>query len=231
LTQRVVHWMGMENMFYAMYDYPDEFHGMMARMADDQIAFFTMLEQKGLLLPTAGDQRLWQGSRCFTDELPAKGPVGVGEVWGHMDSQESVGLSPQMYGEFIFPYYRRVSQRFGLFSYGCCEAIDPVWQYLCTLPNLRKVSISPWCDEQTMGERLRGGKITYLRKPSPNFLGVDKQLDEDGLRVHMERTARAACGCPLEISQRDVYTIHHNPEKVRRYVQIARQSMEKYYKP
>lgn len=231
ITQRVVHWMGMENMFFAMYDYPNEFHGMMQRMTQDQIAFFDMLEQKGLLLPTAGDERLWQGSRCFTDELPGKGPVKLSDVWGYLDSQESSGLSPAMYGEFIFSYYRRVAQRFGLLSYGCCEAVDPVWQYLCTLPNLRKVSISPWCNEETMGERLRGGGITYLRKPSPNFLGVGTALDEEGLRAHMERTARAACGCPLEFSQRDVYTIHHDPGKVRRYVQITRQSVERYYTP
>lgn len=30
-----------------------------------------------------------------------------------------------------------------------------------------------------MGERLRGSKVIYHRKPSPNFLGVDPVLDED----------------------------------------------------
>ena len=65
-----------------------------------------------------------------------------------MDSQETSGLSPRMYAEIVFPYYREVMAQFGLVSYGCCEATHAIWEdCLSKVPNLRKVSISPWCDE------------------------------------------------------------------------------------
>ena len=85
-----------------------------------------------------------------------------------------------MYEEFIFPYYKRISDLYGIFSYGCCEPVDPIWDNcLSKCENLRKISISPWCKEELMGEKLRGTKVIYHRKPSPNFIGVGKELDEE----------------------------------------------------
>ena len=125
-----------------------------------------------------------------------------------MDSQETVGISPDMFEEFIFPCYQKIASQFGLLSYGCCEPVHPIWERcLSKLPNLRKISISPWCDEEYMGEQLRGSHVIYHRKPSPNFLGVDEILDEDAFRAHIRRSLTAAAGCEMEITQRDVYTI------------------------
>lgn len=227
-TQRVVHFMGMEKMLYAMYDYPDAFKKMMDLIADAFIGFFRFQEQNGLIRPTVDGERLWQGTWCFTDELPgweefAKRPFTTHDVWGYIDSQETVGISPQMFEEFIRPSYQRIAECYGLLSYGCCEPVHAIYDsFLSHLPHLRKVSISAWCDEEFMGERLRGKKTVYQRKPSANYLGVGKDLDEDAVRAHIGKTVAAAKGCTLEISQRDVYSVANNPDKVRRYVEIIR---------
>lgn len=228
-TQHVVHMMGMENMCFAMYDYPEQFLGMLDRLADDYLAFFQMLEKGGYLLPTTSFQRLMQGSFCFTDELPGQGPLTTRDVWGFLDSQETVSISPAMYHDFIFPCYQRIAGCYGLLSYGCCEPTDPIWDDIKTLPNLRKVSISPWCNEEVMGERLRGARTVYLRKPSPNFLGVGTRLDEEAVKEHFLRTINAARGCTLEFAQRDVYTVNHDVGKVRRYVSIIRELIDRYW--
>ncbi len=233
-TQDIVHIMSMEDMFFSMYDYPELFHKMMDMLTDDYLRFMDLMENENILLPTTAEEHLAQGSYCFTDELPAlpEGPLTAGDVWGYMDSQESAGISPEMYGEFVFPYYEKVSKRFGLYSYGCCEAVDPFWdRCLSKAENLRKLSISPWCNEEKMGEALRDRKIVYLRKPSPNLLGVGSELDEEAVREHFTRTARAASGCRLEIAQRDVYHINSTPEKVKRYVQLIRETLENSWKP
>lgn len=234
-TQDVVHMMGMEQMFFAMYDYPDEFHAFMNRIAEDYITYFKWLEAEGLLMPTTGNQWLGQGSFCYTNELPnqeqLKGRlVTTQDIWGFMDSQETVSLSPDMYEEFIFPYYKKVSELFGLFSYGCCEPVDPFWENcISKIENLRKVSISPWCNEEKMGNELRGSKVIYHRKPSPNYLGVGKELDEEAFSKHIIDTLKAAKGCKLEIAQRDVYTLGGNIPKARRYVEIIRNLIDKYW--
>lgn len=230
MTQNFVHIMSMETMFMAMFDAPEEFKAAMNQLSDDYISYFKLLESEGVLLPTARGEHLNQGSFCYTDELPNCGSITTKDVWGYLDSQETVGISPDMFAEFIFPYYQKVASCFGLLSYGCCEPVDSIWKpCLSKLENLRKLSISPWCNEEYMGEQLQGKPVIYLRKPSPNYLGVEKELDEDALRTHIQKTVKAARGCHLEFAQRDVYTIHHNPKKVKRYVEILREETESTY--
>lgn len=233
-TQDIVHIMSMENMMFSMYDYPDEFHQMMSQLTDDYLAYFQFIADNGLLLPTTQDEHLAQGSYSFTTELPNQSvwetrPFTTKDVWGFMDSQETSGISPDMYEEFIFPYYQKICNCYGLLSYGCCEAVDPIWENcLSKLKNLRKISISPWCNEEFMGEQLRGKRIVYQRKPSPSFLGVGSILEEDKLREHIRKTVHAAKGCTLEFSQRDVYTLGNTYQKVARYVEILREECENF---
>lgn len=232
-TQDIVHIMSMETMLFSMYDYPDEFKRMMDALTDDYIEYFNFLSKEGFLLSTTGPEAVGNGTFAFTDALPGaeereKRLFTPKDVWGFMDSQETVGISPEMYAEFIFPYYKKVADCYGMMSYGCCEPVHPFWDNcLSKLENLRKISISPWCDEEMMGERLRGTNIVYHRKPSPNFLGVGSVLDEEALRAHFAKTLRAAKGCTIEFTQRDVIQINSTGEKVARYVEIFREECEK----
>ena len=228
-TQHVVHMMGMENMLYSMYDYPDEFKEMMNRIADDYIAYFKKLESENVLLQNKAFEWVCQGSMAFYDEPDKEGQIKTTDLWGFMDSQETVGISPQMFREFVFPCYKKIASVFGRLNYGCCEPVSTFWEDIKTLPNLKKVSISPWCDEDFMAEQLRGSGIIYHRKPSPNYLGVGAKLDEDAFRKHIEKTVKTAKGCKLEICQRDVYTVNKDMDKVRRYVQIIRETIDKYW--
>lgn len=234
-TQDVVRIMNMENMMFAMYDYPELFHEMMDRISDDYIAYFRFLEENHMILPTVSGEGLAQGTLDFTSDLPgwdeyAKRPFTTKDIWGFLDSQETSSISPEMYAEFVFPYYKKIADCYGLLSYGCCEPVDPIWEScISKLENLRKVSVSPWCNEEYMGEQLAGKKIIFHRKPSPNFLGVGDTLDEDALRAHFDKTLRAAKGCTLEFSQRDVYSVSRSPQKVARYVEILREECEKLY--
>lgn len=227
--------MSMENMMFNMYDYPELFKEMMDRIAEDTLAYYKFLEEKHLILPTVSYEGVGQGTWAFTKELPGYDQIGKKiftpkDVWGFMDSQETVGISPKMYEEFIFPCYKKISGQYGMLSYGCCEPVHPIWdRCISKLENLRKVSISPWCDEKFMGERLQGSKVIYQRKPSPNYLGVGTQLDEEALRQHIDTTLEAAKGCKLEITQRDVYTINKDISKARRYVSIIREEIAKYW--
>lgn len=228
-TQDIVHIMNMDDMYIAMVDEEERFHAMMRRLTDDYLAYFAMLEEGGHLQSQTKMQHLNQGSYCFTDELEdGVNQAKLEQMWLFMDSQETAGISPQMYAELVFPYYKEIMARFGLVSYGCCEASHPIWvSCLSTLPNLRKVSISPWCDEAFMGEQLRGTGVTYLRKPPATLLGMDTpNLDEEAVLACFRKTAQAAKGCKMEIAQRDVYMVGHSAEKVRRYVELARKGLE-----
>lgn len=229
-SHKAVHLMGLETMMYAMIDYPDEMHALYTYLTNDILAYIKWQEENGLLTPNNGNHYAGSGSFGFTKELTDR-PLLVKDLWVNMNSQETVGISPDMYGEFIFPYYYELAQQFGLVYYGCCEPVHMIWKdYLSKLPNLRKISISPWCDEEIMGEALRGSQIIYHRKPSPNFVGVGKNLDEEAFRAHIKRTLNAAQGCHLEFSFRDIYTFNGDISKAKRAVQIVRQLIEAHWR-
>jgi len=216
-----------------MHDYPDLFLNMMERLSNDYIKLFDYLEKGNYILPTTDGEMLCNGSYSYNDYMPnfssSSNSLKTSDVWGFMDSQETVGVSPEMFNEFIFPFYKKIADRFGSLSYGCCEPVDVAWDLcLSKLENLRKISISPWCKEEFMGERLQGTKTIYFRKPSPNFIGVGSILDENAVKMSIKKTVEASKGCKLEISQRDVYTINYDVDKVRKYVKLIRKEIENH---
>jgi hypothetical protein len=132
-----------------------------------------------------------------------------------------------MFREFCFPYYHDVCEPWGLVYYGCCEPAHPFWPEISRLPNLKKVSISRWCDQHFIGEALQGTEIVFSRKPDPNFLSVDVRLDEEAWAAHIRETIQATRDVFVEFIIRDIYTIHGNLENARKAVLIARQETDR----
>lgn len=237
LTQTVVQLMGMENFFTAMYDTPAEVHQLMAYLRDNCLRVMRWAESEGLLRVNNTYQDSFGSSYNFNNQLKASGPVApdggrvarLSDMWGAANSQETVGISPEMYHEFCFPYYRDIAAPMGLLYYGCCEPCHPFWEDIRNYPHLRKVSVNRWTNERFVGERLRGSPIVFSRKPDPNFLGVDVRLREDAWRSHIKDTLEASRGVLLEILIRDVYTVHGDLAKVRRAVDIAREEIDRHY--
>lgn len=233
LTHRVVDLMGMEGFFTAMYDCPEAVHRLMGFLRNNALRVNRWAESERLLRVNNRNEQSFGSSYNWTTRLPAADyagpPARLNDLWDCANSQETVGVSPALFREFCFPYYRDVCEPFGLIYYGCCEPVHPFWADLRHLPNLKKVSISKWCDEAYMGEALQGTGIVYSRKPDPRFLGVDVNLDEDGWRAHVRTTLEATRGVAVEFIVRDVYTIHGNLDKPRRMVEIARDEIARHY--
>lgn len=231
LTSRVIKLMGMECFFLSMLDDPDGMHALMEYLTQNALVVQTFCEEEGLLTPCNGNHDSFGSSLNFIDELPQKdstgGPYRLRDMWLSCNSQETVGISPQMYAEFCLPYYSRVCEPAGLIYYGCCEPASPFWDSISRLPHLKKVSISRWCDEGFMGEALRGTPIVYSRKPDPNYLSVDAALNEESWAQHIRKSLRAARGCQMEIIIRDVYTLHGNISNARSAVEIARMEVDR----
>ncbi len=218
---------GLERIMYDMVDHPDFLHRLMTLLRDGTAQMLDALEQSGLLYLNTEGTYVGSGGFGWTDELPAPdftGHVRTKDMWGFAESQETVGVSPRMFGEFIFPYQLSLLERFGLNCYGCCEPIDKRWPYIKQIPNLRRVSISPWSNRAKMAELLSSNYI-YSLKPIPTNLAMPA-FDEDLVRSQLEQDLRAARGCCLEIIMKDNNTIQNDPHRVVRWVQIAREVSE-----
>lgn len=233
ITNPLVHLIGMETYYTSMYDCPDTLHEIMEMATSVYERYYDYLEEQKLLLPTNGYSAVAQESFAFTDELPAKGSISsAGQVWGFLESQETTAVSPETYGEFVYPYQERLVKRFGLLSYGCCERVDAIWEnYLSKWKNLRKLSVSPFNNEAQVGEYLRGTRIVFYSKPRAEYVTNPGPLDEDALRRYFKGVCECASGCLFEIAQREVGTIYGDYERGRRYVEIAKECVEQYWKP
>jgi hypothetical protein len=166
-----------------------------------------------------------QGATGRGDESP----VRAADLWVLLESQETVGVGPRQYREFILPYEDRIARRFGRVYYGCCEPVHTRWQVISEIANVRRVSVSPWCDEDFMAEAL-GRRYVYSRKPNPTLISTrtfDEALIRADLRHTLERTK--AHGCTVEVIMKDVHTLYGEPNRLTRWVQLARQAITEVY--
>ena len=231
-TNPIVHLMGMEAYYMAMFDCPDALHEAMEMATVVYEEYYSFLEEQHLLLPTNDCTPLAQESFAFTDELPGDGVTQTTQCWGFLESQETTAVSPETFGEFVYPYQQRLVDRFGLLSYGCCERVDAIWpDYLSTWANLRKLSVSPFNNEPQIGEYLRGSRVVYYSKPRAELVTGDGPLDDDAITTYFKGVCEAASGCLFEIAQREVGTIFGDFERGRRYVQLAKEAVESHWRP
>lgn len=232
---RAVELMGSEAMMTSMIENPDEIKKLFRYLTDDIQSYISWQESEKLLTLNNENDYVGSGSYGFTNELPTEryletGNVTTKDLWVNLNSQESVGISPKMYGEFIFPYIMEIAKRFGLVYHGCCEPVESIWaDYISKIPSLRKVSISPWCNEQFMGDALKGSNVIYSRKPHPVLLGVDKDLNEEAFTNSIQTTLKCASGCTLEFIFRDLYTLAGNIKKVGQATDIIKQQIDKMW--
>ncbi|MCE5278047.1 MAG: hypothetical protein ABFD92_05685 [Planctomycetaceae bacterium] len=226
LTSTALSLIGLEGFMLMMYDNPAGLHRLMAFLRDDQLAYVDWLESEQAWPLNNGPDYVAAGSMGYTRDLPAAGfdgRVRALDRWVGSESQESVSISPAQYGEFVFPYLKAIMDRFGKVYYGCCEPVHAIWEYLASVPNLSRVSVSPWADEELVAKGCREKNIAYSRKPTPNILSGER-FDEGAQREVLEKTVAVTSGCRLEIVQRDVYVTNGQPQRLVRWVELAREA-------
>jgi hypothetical protein len=229
LTRNLLDLMSMENLYLAMMDSPDDVHRIMEYLLQNAVILMRFFEKERVMYVNNGETDLWNSTYSFTDRLPASGYTGVArlkDMFLRTDSQETLGISPGMFREFCLPYYKRLCALGGLWYYGCCEPVHPIWEDLFTaIPNIKKLSISKWCNEEIMGSCLRKSGIVYSRKIDAVFTGLEGEIDAEGLAGYIQATMKHAEGCQIEFIARDIISTYGNPGKLKTAVTIIRKEI------
>lgn len=228
LTWEAIRLIGLENFMLYMYTQPENLHKLMAWLRDEHMHFITWFEEEHLLSVNNENGYTGSGGVAYTHELPQKDwekgmSVRLLDLWGFAESQETVGVSPQMFGDFVFPYQLPLLEKFGLNCYGCCEPIEKRWEYISKIPNLRRVSVSPWSDQEVVAEQL-GKNYIFSRKPNPSMICVS--FNEQGIRKDIRTTLDIAGNGVLEIIMKDTHTVQNEPSRISRWVEIALEEAE-----
>lgn len=217
-------WMGVEKALFTLVDQPELMHGLVGRMTEGYLGMLDQLEAQGLL---CGPQSLIHCTGAWTDELPAPGydpaKPRTKDMWMFGLAQMFSTVSPRMFQAYEVDYASRICARFGLVYYGCCDPLDGKMKQVRMIPNVRKVSMSPWTD-QARGAAEIGGDFVFSRKPNPAFLAFDV-FDPQTVRADLQATVDICRrhGCALELILKDISTVRYEPERLFEWARIAMQ--------
>lgn len=216
--------LGNERLHMWPYNEPDAMQELMAYLSNDRIRYHQRLESQGLLGTNNNGNIVGSGSPGFVTGLPEFNPPGetrLKDCWVWCELQETSAVSPRMFAEVFLPHMARAAKLFGLVYYGCCDGVHDRWEFIRkAIPNVRAVSVSPWCDLKAIAEHL-GKDYVFSRKPvpghisgpSPNWEALEKDLDA---------TLDAARDCNLEIVFRDVYRTRQDVARLAKWVALVR---------
>lgn len=214
--------MSVQDALYTMIDRPDYMLELARRIVRSYMSMLDQAEEQGLL---CHHQSLIHCTGAYTYELPAPGfdPARprTRDIWMFGLAQMLSTVSPEMFEKFEIETSMPIFERFGLVYYGCCDPLDRKMAQVRKIPNLRKVSMSPWVDEE-LGASEIGGDYVYSRKPNPALLaGVS--FDEELVRKHLQASVDVCArhGCPLELILKDISTVCYEPQRLWRWAEIA----------
>jgi hypothetical protein len=146
-------------------------------------------------------------------------------MWASAEAQELAQVSPDMHEAFALQYERRLLEPFGLNGYGCCEDLTDKLDLVLTIPNIRRISISPWADVERCGERL-GADCIFSWKPHPSHLVG--HFDDEAIRSYITHCCEATCDGIVEMILKDTHTCEHHPERFTRWTDIAQDVAARY---
>ena len=220
---------GLEQVMLDMYENPGMLHDAMALLEEGNRKIVKQYEQLNLLDLNNDKTYHSSGGVGYTDELPKPDynpdRIRPGDMWSSAEAQEMAQVSPEMHDEFILQYEKRLLEPFGLNGYGCCEDLTRKLDYVFTIPNIRRISISSWSDVEKCAERLKGDYI-FSWKPHPSHLVGN--FDAQRVREYIKHTVDVTGDCVIEMILKDTHTCEHHPERFTRWTEIAREVAENY---
>lgn len=219
----LIRWYGVQKALTDLVLKPDYVHKIVDRFTNANLNLLDYYEENNLLALNNGNFRIGSGGLGYTDELPGEDynpdQIKADNLWGFATSQIFSDVSPAMHYEFAVKYEIKWLSRFGLNYYGCCEPLHKKMDMIKKIPNLRKVSMSPWIDLAKAAQSI-GDDYVFSWKPNPSIFASDiwepvllkKKLKEDLSKIK---------GCHIEIVMKDISTIRYKPQRLWEWAEIA----------
>ena len=219
----LVEWMGPDHMLMDVVDRPEFLHAAIDRLVTVSEVMALQAERDGL---TDDQNTRAHCTYTYNDFLPHSEPGEISllmNCWCHGTAQIFGSISPAVHDELEFSYVHRIFRHFGAANYGCCEPLHDRIDLVRKLPNIRKISCSPWCDMDIAAEQI-GRDYVVSNKPAPAFVGgvsMNWQQVEHDLRHTVQACRRNQT--PLEFILKDISTVAYDPRRLWQWGKLAMQ--------
>jgi len=220
---------GVTNLLFDLIERPEFTHRMVEKLTEIRRSVFQQYEDLNLF---AASMNTVHCTPALSARLPSKDfdgeHVKMKDTWGRAVAQIFASVSPDMHDEFDIDYVKGLMEPFGLVYYGCCEPLDRKIDIIEKIPNLRKISITPWADVDVAAERI-GTKYVLSSKPNPASVAVSN-LDETSVRAELKKILDACKrnGCACDMVLKDISSVGHNAENLFQWERIAMDLVKNY---
>ena len=226
----LIRWWGIQEAMMDMIMRPDMVNAAVEKMVDAWMVELDQFEEQNLLSLDNDNTRVGSGGYGFTSQLPGDDfdatHVKAKNMWGCSNAQIFSEVSPDMHWEFAVKHDMRWLERFGMTYYGCCEPLDKKMDVMRKIPNLRKISTSPWCDIEKMVSEV-GADYVISQKPSPAILAESEWSPEKARADIREIIEKAEGKCHIEFIMKDISTVRRDPRRLWEWSQIAMEEVMK----
>jgi hypothetical protein len=213
----LIRWTGVEEAMIALYEQPDMVNAAVERMVDAWMVELDQFVEQNLLSLDNDNTRIGSGGYGYVGTLPGNdydpAHVKPHNMWGCSNAQIFSEVSPEMHWEFAMRHDFRWLERWGLTYYGCCEPLQNKVHLLRKIPNLRKVSVSPWNDLNRILPALAGDYAASV-KPSPAIF-VDDGFSREAVKDTLEKAiAAGGDNSHIEFIMKDISTVRYKPQNL-----------------
>jgi len=228
----MIRWWGVQEALVDLYDRPELVHKAIDRLVNAYLSMLDQFEEQNLLTLNNTYFRIGSGGLGYTDELPQPdydpAHVRAKDLWGSAAAQIFSDVSPRMHWEFSLQYELRWMSRFGLTYYGCCDPLHRKMGILEKVPNLRKVSMSPWVNLDEAVANM-GDRYVFSHKPNPAvFAETTWNLGKARHELETVLDKAKAHGCVVEVIMKDISTLRYEPHRLWEWAQMASELTERY---
>lgn len=226
----LIRWWGIEEAMLDLVMRPDMVNEAVERMVDAWMVELDQFIEMNLLSLDNNNTRIGSGGYGYISSLPGDkydpSHVMPYNMWGCSNAQIFTQVSPEMHWEFALKHEMRWLKRWGATYYGCCEPLDNKIGILKEIPNLRKISVSPWANLDTV-IREAGDRYVLSVKPSPAIF-AESSLDSSHARSVLQNIVdKTKDGCHVELIMKDISTVRYQPERLWEWEKIAMDVAEK----
>ena len=214
--------LGVEESYLYVLDRPDFIHACVRRVTDSIISW---IESANALEAFDSNSVNVHCTHTFVDgllpDVGMGGPHVSQSCWAFGLAQLFSSVSPAIVEEFELPYVLEMAKYFGLVYYGCCDRLDNKLDVIKRIPNVRKLSCSPWSEREAFAEKIGRGYV-MSNKPNPAYL-AEAEVNWDVVRADLRRTIDAARrnGVSVELILKDISTVRYEPQRLEKWAEIA----------
>jgi hypothetical protein len=227
----LIRWWGIEEAMIDLVMRPELVHAFYEKMVQAWMTELDQFVEQNLLSLDCNNTRVGSGGYGYTLEMPGKNydpdHVKPHNMWGCSNAQIFSEVSPEMHWEFAIEHDLKWLKRWKMTYYGCCEPLAGKGHILKKIPNLRKISCSPWNDTKK-AINIFGSDYVISRKPNPAIF-VTKKFDtvqaRKEIREFLEQTER---NCHVELIMKDISTVNYEPQRLWDWESICMEEVQQF---